>query len=145
MGDALESVAVFDPLYGQTRNPDTEGACAFVAAESMSLLSLLAANANNSDLATEDPFLDPSTYVAIESALLYMIGGFDANASTVVRSIVASRNIEAEGLRRSRIANAQYVLFRLLALCRGEVGRPREDIPLVSLDSSTPNDYDSLP
>jgi hypothetical protein len=146
MGDALESIAVFDRLNGLNRPADVENASAFVAAEALFLLAALSVDIEEPSV--EDPLLEGSNYVVIESALLYMIGGYDINAVSIVRNLeVPDVGLEeAEGIDGARLINAAYVLSRIVALCRGEVRRPRQNVPLIRLPhvGRGPTDYELL-
>ncbi len=145
MGDALESIAVFDRLNGTNRSIEVENACAFVAAEAFALLTALS---QQQDSSVKDPLLSDANYVAIESALLYMVGGYDINAISIVRNttvpvidVTGTANVTA-----ARLVNASYAVSRILALCRGEVRRPRPEVALISPVPlrEAPNDYDLL-
>lgn len=145
MIDALESVAVFDRLNGVERPTDVENASAFVAAEALSLLSALLAD---SDEAVDgDPLREGSNYLSVESALLYMIGGYHINAVSVVRDIEvpAVGSGEMLDIQGACLANAAYVLDRIIALCCGQVRHPQPDLPLVHLPrGARPTDYEPL-
>lgn len=125
MVDALESVAIFDALNGQEVSERVESACAFVAAESLALLAEL--SLPREFASSDDPILHEPNYVAIESALLYMVGGYDINAVTVTRSVDLPevRPEQAEGSEGDRALNAAYALHRIYAFCQGTVKRPR--------------------
>lgn len=134
MGDALESIAVFDPLNGQDWNNDVREASAFVAGEALAILADLTPRTNVGEQ-SKDVLFNFRNYIAIESALLYMIGGYDINAISVVREISVS-TVNAEELPAivgARLTNATYVLSRILSFCRGEVRSPRQNIPLVQV------------
>lgn len=145
MGDALESIAVFDRLNGLNRPADVENASAFVAAEALFLLAALSADVEEPSV--KDPLLKTSNYVAIESALLYMIGGYDINAVSIVRDLeVPAVDLEgAVGIDGARLANAAYVLSRIIALCCGEVRQPRQSGPVrLPQADRGPTDYELL-
>jgi hypothetical protein len=144
MADALESVAVFDRLNGQEIETDVENACAFVAAESLAILGKMI---SEDKLATFDPLLDTNIYTTIEAALLYMIGGYDINAVSVVGELtIPTFNLnEADEFVTSRVTNAYYVLARIIALCHGDVRRPREGPNPIELENNESlSDYEIL-
>lgn len=136
MADALESVAVFDRLHGQELSEDTERACAFVAAESLSLLAMLSRPgeiAPDRDLLLQEP-----NYASIEAALLYMIGGYDINATSIIRNVVIPdiRTEDAEPMATVRQTNSSHVLHRVSQLCRGDVRRPRSGNNPIQFDNN---------
>lgn len=118
LGDALESAAVFDSDVSRT----IKVASAFVAAESFSLLARyyereIKIPNTNSILLLNDPI-----YTRIESALLYLIAGYDANAGTEVADIDAY--LVAEYLNEINdplIRAANWTLEKILSLCKGIV------------------------
>src|SRR4051812_7936698 len=71
MANALESIAVFDPLGGVDRLGKARDASAFVAAEALSLMHELMSSVPAAAL-LGDPFDDGATYTLVESALLYI-------------------------------------------------------------------------
>ena len=137
MIDALESVAVFDRLNGLERPAEEESASAFVAAEALSLLAMLLPD--DEEPPSADHLLQVSNYLAVESALLYMIGGYDINAVSVVRHLeVPVANLEETmDTRRACIAASADVLSRIVALCRGEVRRPRPSVSPMNLPNAS--------
>lgn len=144
MADALESIAVFDRLYGEGPPAETGDACAFVAAESLALLA--ASSPPSQNVLTADPLLQEANYVSVESALLYMIGGYDSNAAAIVGGI------EFDGgsvgylnpVYDARQANAIYVLDRLISLCQSKVRQPRKHNIVHLTGIKLPGDYDTL-
>jgi hypothetical protein len=128
MVNALESVAVFDPLNGIQLAESARSASAFVAAEALALSAVLLANApvlaedEESSEAADDPIQDGRAYAHIESGLLYMIGGYDINAVAVVADLQVPRAPEhgdAYWVSRCRAGGA--LMTALLHLCRGEI------------------------
>jgi len=145
LGDALESVAVFDQINQVNRASEEENASAFVAAEALSLLSQLHLE-GKTDGASEDPLRDEVTYVAVEAALLYMIGGYDINAFSAVRNLVITEG-SPEDIHGSQLAcytNARYLLDRLLGLCRGSVRKRGEGISPVRRYLQADSIYEDL-
>lgn len=144
LGDALESVAVFDRLNGVERPAEEENASAFVAAEA---LFLLAALLDAEDSSIQDVLFTEKNYVTIEAALLYMIGGYDINAVSIVRNIErpSSDWPNVDEFRQARLNNATCVLNRIIALCCGDV-RHSESISLVRLPRwrQRPTIYENL-
>ena len=131
LGDALESVAVFDMLSGIIWPEEDRRASAFVAAESLSLLSQLLVPATSIP-GDWDPICDYTLYVVIEAALLYMIGGYDINAVALVYEITQDQTQDGYvGVRRVYSRNARYLLNRLLALCRGDVRQKAQAVEPV--------------
>ncbi|MBV6505493.1 MAG: hypothetical protein ILNGONEN_01055 [Syntrophorhabdaceae bacterium] len=142
MANALESVAVFDRLNGLELDVEVENACAFVAAESLALLSALSSLPED-QLQHGDPLQNIRTYIAIESALLYMIGGFDVNAASVVREVSPLSISQGNDIHSARIANSSYLLERILAFCRGDIRRIEEQVPFTGTDEA-PSQYPIL-
>lgn len=148
MADALESAAVFDRLHGIDRNAQVEEACAFVAAESLTLLAnmpLLPKEDEREDEESEEeeadvdqeleeeseeqssPYIDAmqeaGTSLAIEAGLLYLIGGYDINAVALVKGFPAAPSRrQIESLRDTRLYNAEVLRARLKDFCSGRVG-----------------------
>ncbi len=115
LAGALESASVFDNAHGVQASQATKEASAFVAAEALSLLSQLVTGQGGGS----DPIASEATYVAIEAALLFLIGGYDANAASVAKgAALSSRNgpneVAAEG---------HALATSILRLCQGNVGR----------------------
>lgn len=125
MANALESVAVFDPLNGIEVARATREASAFVAAEALSLVAELSPPSQPEDVAG-DSLNDPRTYALIESALLFMIGGYDINAVAVVSQLPVAEAPEGEGIHVVRCRNGARLRRRIEALCRGQLN-PLDD------------------
>src|SRR5439155_26710106 len=133
MANALESVAVFDALNGNSRESAVEAACAFVAAEAVALLAEF--DRPVPDALNTDVIRGTSHYVKIEAALLYMIGGYDINAAAIVRDLPDFVEAEAQDLAAATARNSLYLIFRLRALCSGVVRVPtREAAPYTVFD-----------
>lgn len=114
IADTMESIAVFDKLNGIEISKEIESACAFVAAEALSLLykiNLLLAEDMNE--VQEDYFTNEKNYIAFESAFLYMISGFDINAKSLLEDL---ENIEDNILDNQylNINNSSKVLFKTI-------------------------------
>lgn len=142
--DSMESISVFDPPQGKENNYDVENACAFVAAEASALLCEINGQKYSSD---DDPIKNYTFYSSIESALLYMISGYDIDAFSVVKDLVITE-MTFEGLDEiscSLSNNASYLANRIISLCRGNTRQPRSlpkhlNLPVIrKID-----DYDSL-
>jgi len=86
LANALESRAVFDTA---TRFNEKR-ASAFVAAEALSLLADLGENANIPGEQTARIECQ-EVFVRVEASLLYLISGYDANASGVIRKVPPNR------------------------------------------------------
>jgi len=114
MADTLESISVFDRLYDQVQPIEIENACAFVAAESLALLAISLPPVDNELIS--DALLLEANYVSIESALLYMIGGYDSNATSIVRNLkipeIAVQDFDQ--ITHARQVNATYILSRII-------------------------------
>lgn len=81
LGDTLESSCIFD----NNENKTEVKASAFVAAESLSLLATIL---NSFEKVEEDVLLSNEfVYTRLESAMLFLISGYDANALTEVNKI----------------------------------------------------------
>ena len=133
MADALESAAVFDRLHGVPLEPQVEAACAFVAAEALSLLSQVSSNAPVVDpeepeeeietvAVVMDAMQEANTKVAIEAGLLYLIGGYDVNAVALMRNLPSLHERPLLTLRDARLHNAEVLRERLRDFCSGRVG-----------------------
>lgn len=124
MGDALESVSVFDPLNGIEVAENLRNASAFVAAEAISLLSDLSVVDSEKAI---DFLFDEHNYNTIESILLYMIGGYDVNASTLANKIQIENSVlsfENADLASLRDYNSRQLTSRIIKYCKGDVSRP---------------------
>lgn len=128
MADGLESVAVFDRLRGTAPDKELTTACAFVAAESLAMLSELCVNPEE-DAPQLDVLQTPQNYMAIESALLYMIGGYDINASSMVERVRDDLLPAGDDLESAQLSLASYLLNRIRNLCRGIVERTDYQVP----------------
>ncbi|MCG9969916.1 DEAD/DEAH box helicase [Pelotomaculum terephthalicicum JT] len=143
MVDALESVAVFDRLNGLNISPEVENACAFVAGESLSLLTKLP-HSSEELLLIHDPLFIETNYIVIESALLYMIGDYDINAVSVVKHLsIPSIDIEDRSITGALRANSTYLLKRLVALCSGDVREVEGSVPFTGT-KKVPTRYEYL-
>jgi hypothetical protein len=141
MIDALESVAVFDPLAGIVTQEDTLSASAFAAAEA---LSLLTENTPDTTAAEGlDAIQQPANYRQIETALLYLIGGYDINASTSAKGLPDYVSGGGNALVAATAQNASYLVERIKALCRGDVRPPALAVPFTGFDVA-PTDGDTL-
>ncbi len=139
MADALENIAVFDRLNGVPAEPDVESACAFVAGESLSLLAAVSPPLVEVEEPVEEDAIQISTsYVAIEAALLYMIGGYEVNALALVRNLPEPIPREVQTLRDARLSNADYLLERLRDLCSGNVLPVTQGPPFRGYDTPPP-------
>lgn len=139
MIDSLESVAVFDRLNGQVLPIDVEAASAFVAAEALFLLGELPVQARSPLL--EDPILQESTYSGIEAAILYMIGGYDVDAVSVVKDLKVHNfdGTELDSIYAVRLNNANALLLRLQSFCLGKVRQPRGHLEFVDAENYAMN------
>lgn len=131
MANALESVAVFDPLNGIDVAATTREASAFVAAEALSLVAELSP-AGAPENVSSDPLQDARAYALFESALLFMIGGYDVNAVAVMSRLPSSTDAVGNGAYEVRSRSGARLRRRLEALCRGEVN-PIADVPPPAL------------
>ncbi|RKG49884.1 DEAD/DEAH box helicase [Corallococcus sp. AB011P] len=120
MANALQSVAVFDPLNGNHASAETTQAAAFAAAEALALLGKLI----TSDAAPNpvlDPLQDEHAYTLIESALLFMIGGYDINASAIIAEVREPTAATGDSPEELRARNGQRLWQRIKALCEGRI------------------------
>ncbi len=140
MVNALESVAVFDVVNGVQVAGDSLEASAFVAAEALALFARLVER-GDSGASVDDPIQDQYSYAVAESALLYMIGGYDINATA---AFVTAREPAAPLLeddeRGNRCRSGRWLWMRVSAFCSGRIAaltvpavevRPVEDGPVV--------------
>ncbi len=127
MVNALESVAVFDPLNGIDVAKVPRSASAFVAAEALALYGALRLTPDvdvDDELseATRDPIQDAAIYAHIESGLLYILGGYDINAVAVVADVqVAPIPESGDPPYLLRYRAGRGLVLALLGLCRGEI------------------------
>lgn len=145
LADSLESVAVFDPLNGIEVDSRVRSATAFVAAEALALLSELPRPVPVQPQIEEqpDPFQLQNNYTALEAGLLYMIGGYDINAATAVRSIlISSETSEGRDFATALRVNGAYLVERILRLCQGNL-ESRPSAPFTGSDT-TPRIYRDL-
>ena len=133
MADALESAAVFDRLHGVEGDARVEEACAFVAAEALALLTQIppppiedepkaSREEEEADGVAVDVMQEIETSVAVEAALLYLIGGYDINAVALVRDLPPPGQRPVQTLRDARLHNAEVLRERLKDFCSGRVG-----------------------
>ena len=123
MADTLENIAVFDRLHGISLPHEIENACAFVAAESLSLLLLLE---HATDPGTQEDCSDflimESNYIAIEAALLYMIGGYDINAISVVKNIeIPNEPLAVDSIHNILRSSSVYLIKHIKSFCCGDI------------------------
>lgn len=139
--DTLESVAIFDRLNGLEVSREVQNACAFVAGEALALLSYLN-DSSTVEVHNTDKLLVERVYTSIESALLYMIGGYDINASSMMSNIVGVPNINRNdnSYPAARVANSIYLVRQIISLCRGEVEKTGEHVPFTG-SPEAPNTY----
>src|SRR2546430_3983769 len=114
MANALESVAVFDALNGNSRESAVEAACAFVAAEAVALLAEF--DRPVPDALNTDVIRGTSHYVKIEAALLYMIGGCGINTTAFGWARSDFGGARAQGPRSATRRNSLYLIFSLRPL-----------------------------
>jgi superfamily II DNA/RNA helicase len=145
MVDALESVAVFDPLNGIEISRDVADASAFTAAEALSLLAMLPPVDAAADAPpAKDPLKNVGHYCRIEAGLLYLISGYDINAVAVVRDLpVYDPGPGGEYLAEATLRNAHYLVSRLHAFCAGDVRPATHPTPYTGLDEQ-PVRYESI-
>jgi hypothetical protein len=92
---ALETHAVLAP----SASADTVRACAFVAAEALSLADDLR---DEAEPARPGPWIDARRYRRLEAGLLYLIAGYDANAAVVAREPCPEQRAMSALERRTR-------------------------------------------
>jgi replicative superfamily II helicase len=118
LSKTLESHAIFDAINGITISTEEEESCCFVAAEALSLLiELVKADDINSD----DPFVNEVNYMSIEASLLYMVGGYDINATSVIKNIKFP--IDIPTLDKSSIIRTYGtgLMKKIINLCTGNI------------------------
>ncbi len=147
LGDSLESIAIFDVLNGTEFNLEIQNSCAFVAAEAFALLSLISPF-ENKDEKNIDLLRESNIYVALESALLYMIGGYDINATSAVRNVQIPELAISDQTPAvtAVINNSRYVVSRILLLCKAQVSQARGDYSLISIpvNPEPPIEFENL-
>lgn len=129
MVNALESVAVFDPLAGLLIEPQVVQASAFVAAEALAVLASLR-DKGGFQLEVNDPLQNESIYTAIESGLLYILGGYDINAVAAVAPIAEQALSGTTATARS----GRSLVHRIVALCRGDLSPINETLSASDTD-----------
>lgn len=143
MVDALESVAVFDCLHGTRPRGDEHRACAFVAAEALSVLSVLA-RVQKADHHV-DPWLHAGNFAAIKSSLLYLVGGYDIDAVASMRLVESSPEQQGLGqFAQARVASAMFSIARIMEICNAPLPPAFETAPPVGIQEREPRDYSSL-
>jgi hypothetical protein len=145
MVDALESVAVFDPLNGVPIEREVANASAFTAAEALAMLALLPTGIRQLEQpGAADPIRDAQNYCRIEAGLLYLISGYDINAVAVVRDLPDFEPaVGPESLEPATARNASYLISRLRAFCDGDVRRPQHTNPYTGF-AIQPDQYDDI-
>ncbi|HDX9635621.1 TPA: DEAD/DEAH box helicase [Bacillus cereus] len=114
LADTMESIAVFDKINGLEVPEEVESACAFVAAEALSLLNILLSLLDDKEEEElRDHFMFYKNYIALESALLYMIGGFDINAKSALE-VLKFQDIDVSGLTYLDIGQSSVLLLQIL-------------------------------
>jgi hypothetical protein len=136
LSNTLESRAVFDHgvVWGQRQ------ASAFVAAEALALVADL------ESIAAEDAMPgarleSPAVFSRVESSLLYLLAGYDANAGGVVSSIPEAAEVSVEGhgrYRRSQVLAAEWALETVLKLCSCRLNPLPEHTCPVDFIAETP-------
>ncbi len=137
MVDALESVAVFDAEYGAEVPGPARRAAAFVAAEALALLRGSGVAGTQPEV---DPLSDMRVYAALESGLLYMIGGYDVNAVAAVSGIPDTAAPEGQGLRAERCRAGWRLARNVISLCRGTVQAAEADPAATPLNHTMSDD-----
>ncbi|MFZ5497062.1 MAG: DEAD/DEAH box helicase [Verrucomicrobiota bacterium] len=144
LADALESVAVFDPLNGVEVKPDVREASAFAAAEAMAILAQLPlAEMPTQEEESVDALRDADNYSCIEAGLLYLIGGYEINAVAAVRTLPVYERRAADGLEEALRQNAAYLVFRLQAFCSGNARAPASGVPYTGFEEA-PDDAEEV-
>jgi len=145
MTDALESVAIFDVLNGLEVPAKVREASAFTAAEAMAILALLPPLVNEDDKGRPPPdaVQDPAIYATLEAALLYLVSGYDINASAIVRDLAGTEEEFSNALPDATRANAFYLVGRLKAFCSGDVRPVVAVAPYSGLDEA-PTDLPTI-
>ncbi|KYP79596.1 DEAD/DEAH box helicase [Ferroacidibacillus organovorans] len=132
LANTLETIAIFDSLNGVDVPWGVKRSCAFVAAEALSLLKFMISGRAIGE--ETDSFRLESNYVSLESALLYMFGGYDVNAVSVIA------DLEYIGAGSSPVEeSANQLITYLLRLCRGDVYHSSfpevDDVNLIDPDA----------
>lgn len=144
LADALESVAIFDPLNGVDISHSTISASAFAAAEGLALLALLPDPEKASlQVDAEDLLKNRQVYALIEAGLLYLVAGYDVNAVSVVQDIPSYSPARADTLFQAAACNSSYLISRIRALCRGDAAAPTYPIPFRGYDKQ-PTLYEDI-
>ncbi|NTX14567.1 DEAD/DEAH box helicase [Myxococcus sp. CA056] len=120
LANTLESAAVFDNQRERRIASRATQAAAFVAAEALSLLAKLV-SFDVTPSRPIDPIQDERAYTLIESALLFIIGGYDINASAVVREFSEPLSATENTPAGQRIQSGQKLWQRIKALCEGRI------------------------
>jgi hypothetical protein len=138
---SLQSICVFDKLNGIKIDKEVEEACAFVAAEATSLLIELYKEVPNKE--NEDALRNIINFLSIESALLYMIGGYDINSITAISKIkipMFHSNLSNESPVK---AYSILLIKNLSELCSGTLSGYKNYIE-VNVNNFKITDYQTL-
>lgn len=128
---SLEVHAILMPdVEEQTRR-----ACAFVAAESLNLLSELDVGDAEVDDLFFAAFGTRERYRRLEAGLLYLIAGFDANAAIAVRDI-GGRQVAPDYENPTEESASEWALESIIALVR--LSSPPQAEPPVDLEGDSP-------
>jgi hypothetical protein len=137
LANTLESRAIFDTNV----NKEEQQASAFIAAESLSLLANLRSeygliSENVERIEREEVF------VRLESALLYIIAGYDANAGGVIREIPVRLDHQFDNnYKQAQFAASEWVIDLISSLCTFHMNpSPPENCP-VSLVDEEPSSF----
>jgi|GEM_PF-806023 len=130
MVNALESVAIFDVINQVAIPTATVEACAFVAAEALALWGSLASYSEDLSQAP-DPIQDQRTYSLMESALLYMVGGYDINAVAAIAGTAEAKAAIGDDAFGVRCRSGRRLWRRIDAFCRCAVGQLADGPPSV--------------
>lgn len=117
LGNALESAAVFDDNIPH----NTKIASAFISAESLSLLAKFYKESILESGLGEFLLAEEYIYTKVESALLYLIAGYDSNAYTEIKDVQDILESRPHEHIDSLIIIGNQVLKLITLLCRFEL------------------------
>lgn len=123
LANTMISAAVFDPLNGVPRTQEHISGAAFVGAEALAFLAdIYELEAPDDGADSLAPLASPQIAVRIEAALMYLLGGYDINAVSVLEPV-------NDALRKTEKApdgpdEAEHRLIeKLVAFCKGDLER----------------------
>ena len=95
------------------------------------------------ELDPPDAIQDPINYCKMEAGLLYLIGGYDINATACVKTLPPYVPGVVGDVAHAAALNASYFVARVQALCTGDVQPPLHPIPATGFEEQ-PNLFEDI-